>query len=194
MTEKRQLLCSFIGSISRGTEWSRALRTEIAKQCDHVGTNTCHEYKCGDGNSGTLDCVRSPERVNTLFLSSTFCLQPSGDSPTRKGIFDSLLAGCIPILFTNSSAYTQYMWHLPQNGSLYSVFFDGDEVIHGHVNIFSTLIHIANDTWRLRRMQEEIIRILPQIVYSVPGNHSDDVTFHDAVDVTLENFLGIPTF
>ncbi|KAI3988727.1 hypothetical protein MKX01_001499 [Papaver californicum] len=30
---------------------------------------------------------------------SEFCLQPPGDSPTRKSVFDSLISGCIPVLF-----------------------------------------------------------------------------------------------
>lgn len=190
MTKQRPLLTSFIGSSSRGTAWSRALRAELAKKCEQVGAGTCKEYRCGDGYSGTIDCARNPEHVSALFLSSTFCLEPSGDSPTRKGIFDSLVAGCIPVFFTNSSAYTQYTWHLPQNGDLYSVYFDGEEVIHGHLDIFSALVHIANDTQRLHRMQEEIIRILPRIVYSLPAdNHGKDLAFQDAFDVALENVL-----
>ncbi|XWS09224.1 hypothetical protein CRYUN_Cryun40dG0067200 [Craigia yunnanensis] len=34
-----------------------------------------------------------------VFQSSIFCLQPLGDSYTRRSIFDSILAGCIPVLF-----------------------------------------------------------------------------------------------
>ncbi|MCO5552844.1 hypothetical protein L7F22_006362 [Adiantum nelumboides] len=191
MSKRSKLLSSFIGSTSRGSEWSRALRVELAKQCNQAGANTCQAFKCGDG---TFDCARNPEHVNALFLSSTFCLQPSGDSPTRKGIFDSLLAGCIPVLFNEASAYTQYYWHLPQNGSLYSVLFNGEDVIHRNVDIFATLAVIANDTQRLRRMQEEIINMLPHIVYSLStSNDGSDTTFHDAVDVALESlFTGAP--
>jgi Exostosin family len=31
------------------------------------------------------------------YLQSTFCLCPPGDGPTRKGLFDSILFGCIPV-------------------------------------------------------------------------------------------------
>ncbi|XP_064615461.1 uncharacterized protein LOC135479520 isoform X2 [Liolophura sinensis] len=30
---------------------------------------------------------------------SVFCLQPPGDSPTRKSFYDAIMAGCIPVLF-----------------------------------------------------------------------------------------------
>lgn len=189
---KREWLCSFIGSTSRGTEWSRALRAELAMQCDRAENGTCREVKCNEyGMPGTVDCTRRPEHVTALFRSSTFCLQPPGDSPTRKGIFDSLLAGCIPVLFSEASAYTQYTWHLPQNGSLYSIFFDGDDVATGKVDIIASLARIAKNTRRLRRLQEAVVHMLPRILYALPttNNHSR-VTFHDAVDVALENFLG----
>ena len=31
------------------------------------------------------------------YLHSTFCLCPQGDGPTRKGVFDAILFGCIPV-------------------------------------------------------------------------------------------------
>merc|ERR1712190_344676 len=49
----------------------------------------------------------SPCRTNRLvplYLNSKFCLMPKGDTPTRKGLFDALLCGCIPIVFDLASA------------------------------------------------------------------------------------------
>ncbi|KAF2298105.1 hypothetical protein GH714_014702 [Hevea brasiliensis] len=37
--------------------------------------------------------------VMRLFQNSVFCLQPPGDSYTRRSMFDSILAGCIPVFF-----------------------------------------------------------------------------------------------
>ena len=45
-----------------------------------------------------------------LYLSSTFCLQPMGDSVSRKATIDSLLLGCIPVLFHARQA-VQWPWH-----------------------------------------------------------------------------------
>jgi len=33
-----------------------------------------------------------------LYATSVYCLQPGGDSATRRGFFDSLLFGCIPVI------------------------------------------------------------------------------------------------
>lgn len=33
-----------------------------------------------------------------VYSHSLFCAHPHGDSPTRKGFFDSLLFGCIPVV------------------------------------------------------------------------------------------------
>ena len=47
-----------------------------------------------------------------MYRNSIFCLNPPGDSPTRKGLFDSLLAGCIPVVFDKYTLEDQYPWHI----------------------------------------------------------------------------------
>ncbi|KAH8095534.1 hypothetical protein JL720_2841 [Aureococcus anophagefferens] len=37
-------------------------------------------------------------------MRATFCLEPGGDSPYRKGVFDALLSGCVPVLFSQQLA------------------------------------------------------------------------------------------
>lgn len=44
----------------------------------------------------------------TWMQHSVFCLQPPGDSPTRKSFFDSVLSGCIPVLFLYPSEHNPY--------------------------------------------------------------------------------------
>ena len=39
-------------------------------------------------------------------LGATFCLQLGGDTPTRAAVYDSIAAGCIPVLFSNASVMT----------------------------------------------------------------------------------------
>ena len=166
------------------------MRVELSTQCERAGNGTCKQVTCG-GNwlPNTIDCTKRPDQLTNLFLSSTFCFQPPGDTPTRKSIFDSLIAGCIPVLFSKSSAYDQYLWHLPQNGSLYSVLFDGDDVINHRVDVLDTLTHIANDAQRLRGLQEEVVRMLPHLVYALPHNNISHPDFRDAVDISIDNLL-----
>ena len=39
-----------------------------------------------------------------IYLNSTFCFTPSGDTYTRKGLWDSFSLGCIPVIFDVKSA------------------------------------------------------------------------------------------
>ena len=41
------------------------------------------------------------------------CMQPPGDTTTRKGIFDAVSVGCIPVVFEAASLEGQYTVHLP---------------------------------------------------------------------------------
>ncbi|CAD7936502.1 unnamed protein product [Amoebophrya sp. A120] len=66
--------------------------------------------QCGDSD----DCVLVDPTVKGMLpglvqvmMRSTFCLQPEGDTPSRKGLLDSLALGCIPVL---SSAKQQVLW------------------------------------------------------------------------------------
>lgn len=45
-----------------------------------------------------------------LKLRSRFCLEPSGDSPYRKSIADSVAMGCIPVIFSEITAKAT-PWH-----------------------------------------------------------------------------------
>jgi hypothetical protein len=53
----------------------------------------------------------SYQEVISLYLGSVFCLQPMGDNPVRRGVFDSWLSGCIPIVFAAATA--DFPWWVP---------------------------------------------------------------------------------
>ncbi|CAI9774402.1 unnamed protein product [Fraxinus pennsylvanica] len=90
----------------------KSIRGQIIDQCKN--SKVCKLLECDFGESK----CHSPSSIMQMFQSSLFCLQPQGDSYTRRSAFDSMLAGCIPVFFHPGSAYTQYTWHLPRNYSL----------------------------------------------------------------------------
>lgn len=47
------------------------------------------------------------------YNSSVFCLQPPGDMESRKGVFDSLMSGCIPVIFNKDMLSINYPWFFP---------------------------------------------------------------------------------
>uniref|UniRef100_A0A7S0J376 Exostosin GT47 domain-containing protein n=1 Tax=Calcidiscus leptoporus TaxID=127549 RepID=A0A7S0J376_9EUKA len=42
-------------------------------------------------------------------LQATFCLQPAGDTLTRKGLYESVFTGCIPVVFREDKAFLQQL-------------------------------------------------------------------------------------
>ena len=137
-----------------------------------------------------LDCKSGgcdqPESVTKLFLESEFCLQPPGDSPTRKSVFDSLVSGCIPVLFDPFTAYYQYPWHLPEDHGKYSVFIDQEEVRQMKVNVVGRLSSIsARERDDMRRYI--VYELLPGLAYGDSSCRFEK--FQDAFSITVNTLL-----
>ncbi|XVF51501.1 hypothetical protein PTKIN_Ptkin04bG0190000 [Pterospermum kingtungense] len=173
----RENLVSFAGAARPGAPQN--IRSILINQCNS-DQSKCRFLNC---TSGGCD---QPEHVIELFMESEFCLQPPGDSPTRKSVFDSLVSGCIPVLFDPFTAYYQYPWHLPEDHSKYSVFIDQEEVRRGKVNVVETLMKVS------QREREDIRRyivyeLLPGLVYGDSNSHFEK--FQDAFSITINNLL-----
>ncbi|XP_020580726.1 xyloglucan galactosyltransferase KATAMARI1 homolog [Phalaenopsis equestris] len=174
---RRQLLFSFAGAPRPNR--TDDIRGRLTEECK--GSARCGLLECG---SSERRC-HSPESVMKLFQSSVFCLQPQGDSYTRRSAFDAMVAGCIPVFFHPGSAYVQYYWHLPRNYSSYSVFIAEKEVREGKVKVEDVLVRFGKE--RVRAMREEVVRLIPRLVYGDPRGKMESVK--DAFDVTVEGVI-----
>ncbi|KAF2313287.1 hypothetical protein GH714_010152 [Hevea brasiliensis] len=130
----RKSLVSFAGAAR--PDQPKSIRSTLINQCTSAG-DKCQFVNC---SSGGCD---QPETITELFVESEFCLQPPGDSPTRKSVFDSLVSGCIPVIFDPFTAYYQYPWHLPEDHGKYSVFIDQEEVRKMKMNVVERLVNIT---------------------------------------------------
>ncbi|XP_020271431.1 xyloglucan galactosyltransferase KATAMARI1 homolog [Asparagus officinalis] len=174
---ERPWLFSFAGAPRPNTTGS--IRDLLIEQCR--SSERCKLLECPSGPSK----CHSPSRVMKLFQSSVFCLQPQGDSYTRRSTFDSMLAGCIPVFFHPGSAYVQYVWHLPRNYTTYSVFIPEDDVREGRVRVEEVLRGFGES--EVKRMREEVVRIIPRSVYNDPRVKIEGVK--DAFDVAVEGVI-----
>ncbi|KAG4188697.1 hypothetical protein ERO13_A08G181900v2 [Gossypium hirsutum] len=173
----RTSLVSFAGA--ERPDAPQNIRSILINQCNNSGTN-CRFLNC---SSGGCD---QPESVVELFMDSEFCLQPPGDSPTRKSVFDSLVSGCIPVLFDPFTAYYQYPWHLPEDHSKYSVFIEQEEVRKMKVNIIEKLMTVPiREREDMRRYI--VYELLPGLVYG--DSNSQLEKFQDAFSITINNLL-----
>lgn len=145
----------------------------------------CRDYSgCSYLNCSGLRCARDSMAVVRLFLDSTFCLQPRGDSFTRRSIFDCLIMGSIPVFFWHRSAYWQYKWHLPSDPTSYSVFISKDDVRNG-TRVEEVLKAIPGE--KVQRLRETVISLIPRFVYTAPGHRLESMK--DAVDIAVDGIL-----
>lgn len=176
--QKRRYFFSFAGAPRPNLQDS--IRNEIIDQC-RASRRKCRLLEC----SGRVNKCYKPVYVMKMFQSSVFCLQPPGDSFTRRSAFDSILAGCIPVFFHPGSAYVQYLWHLPKDYSKYSVLIPANGVKNGKVSIEKILLRIPKE--KVRAMREEVIRQIPRVIYADPRSRL--VTIEDAFDTTVKGVL-----
>lgn len=157
------------------------IRSILIEQCTAATNNG--ECRFLDCSSGACD---QPESLINLFMDSEFCLQPPGDSPTRKSVFDSLVSGCIPVIFDPFTAYYQYPWHLPEDHRKYSVFIDKDELRNKNINVVELLSKISHK--EKENMRKYIVyELLPGLVYADPNSKLQK--FQDAFSITMNNLL-----
>ncbi|KAF5738492.1 putative Xyloglucan galactosyltransferase KATAMARI1 [Tripterygium wilfordii] len=179
-TQKRPYLFTFAGAPR--PDLDNSVRGKIIEECK-ASKKLCKLLDC---NYGVTDCD-NPVNLMKLFQSSVFCLQPTGDSYTRRSIFDSILAGCIPVFFHPGTAYAQYKWNLPKNYSDYSVYIPVRDVKDWKAGINETLLHIWEDRERVLGMREQVINLIPRVVYADPISRLE--RFEDAFDVAVGGIL-----
>ncbi|XP_047336784.1 probable xyloglucan galactosyltransferase GT11 [Impatiens glandulifera] len=171
-----EFLFSFVGSPRPNDNTS--IRDELINQClnsIHCRLLDCNDFKCDD-----------PFFVIQAFSKSKFCLQPSGDSYTRRSTFDAILSGCVPVFFHPMSAYGQYVWHLPKNHSSYSVLINETEVKEGKVNIEEVLGKIPEI--EVMAMREEVVKLIPKLVYANPMKMPEK-GLEDAFEIAVKGVL-----
>ncbi|GLU03732.1 hypothetical protein SLE2022_209160 [Rubroshorea leprosula] len=171
---ERKWLFSFAGAPRPDNP--KSIRGQIIDQCKKSKVGKLLECDFGESK------CHSPSSIMQMFQSSLFCLQPQGDSYTRRSAFDSMLAGCIPVFFHPGSAYTQYAWHLPKNYSTYSVFIPEDDIRKRNVSIEERLSQISPE--QVKIMRENVINLIPRLVYADPRSKLE--TFKDAFDVSVQ--------
>ncbi|KAJ4955632.1 hypothetical protein NE237_012415 [Protea cynaroides] len=178
----------FVGSRNRPTLFCFAgaarktikndFRGILLQQC-HNESDSCRSLDCAGSR-----CTNGASAILDMFLSSDFCLQPRGDSYTRRSIFDCMLAGSIPVFFWKRSAYNQYEWFLPEDPASYSVFIDSNEVKNG-TSIRKILERFSRE--EVRRMRETIIDYIPKFIYAEPKQGLGGIK--DAADVAIDGIL-----
>ncbi|KAL8138916.1 hypothetical protein V2J09_004917 [Rumex salicifolius] len=168
----RKNLASFIGTQQPNA--AKSIESNVMKQCTSAAT------KCKILNGS------EPGPTTGLLTSSEFCLHPSGEGATSKWFFESLVAGCIPVVFDPFTAHYQYPWHLPVDRSNYSFFVDRNAVLEGRVNVVDRL-EAVNAAQREEMRRYVVYEVMPGLVYAHPEGKF--VRFEDAFSVAMNSLL-----
>ncbi|KAJ1395206.1 Exostosin-like [Sesbania bispinosa] len=186
---KRSALALFAGG--GGYSATPNIRRSIRSECDNnsTGNSSGYDKLCEAVDCSNGVCEHDPIRFMRPMLQASFCLQPPGDTPTRRSTFDGILAGCIPVFFEDLSAKSQYSWHFPEKEfEAFSVFIPKEEVVFRGLRILDVLQRIPRT--RVRRMREKVLEMIPRVVYrkhnSSPGLRMKKDAFDLAIDGTLD--------
>ncbi|KAJ4764516.1 Xyloglucan galactosyltransferase KATAMARI [Rhynchospora pubera] len=170
---KRTHLFSFVGGARHKGHGAEKYRSAVISQCN--STDSCLLVLCKYWTSAW----DAADEILGAMKQAHFCLQPPGDTSTRRSIFDSILAGCVPVFFTELTAYSQYTWYIPERREDWSVLIGPDQLDR----IEDVLSQIPEK--KVKQMREVVIRMIPQVTYMHPKANSNEVNFRDAVDVAL---------
>lgn len=100
-----------------------------------------------------------------MFRRAQYCPAPAGDSITRKSIFDSLLAGCVPVIFARATM-SQYLWFFTEEEMTeVSVYMPKQMIMEENANFLDILKAITPE--ELLKKQLAIERIASRLQYSL---------------------------
>lgn len=189
---KKTILVTYVGGWKTDMPSSANLR--------HIIVDTCQKSKlCVAKRLMHQDNVLKKYKYHE-YRHSTFCLQPPGDDPSRKGVMDSLLCGCIPVTFHPDTLMAALPLHLSESEAReISVYIP--EYMAQNVSSFNIVSFIESIPLSvIAKKQKKIASLGFRLQYSVPPlaylqNRSDetlwDPPFPDAVDLMLDGMIAL---
>jgi Exostosin family len=203
----RPILVSYVGSGRSYYNPARRLRGSIIAFCEQYPNDCVHQTY---GMNGTRFSFKvSGHNPLQVSARSVFCFQPIGDLMTRKGLFDSLLQGCIPVLFDDLTAAVMYTWHWDESfWKQVSVDFVFHSTAYRYFNPILALKDLLyNHTAVVRRKQELIRSRVFELQYGLDGRFDEDLTnksyvpenwplysdgtpMRDAYEIAMDHILG----
>ena len=148
-----------------------------------------NERSCFD-NLGRI--AFHPESLERVKGHSVFCLEPLGDSPYRKSIWDSLSLGCIPVVFSLYSEITA-PWHWGSWRNDSRVYIAEDELLQPNFDLIRHLRNIPRE--QIRRMQDAIARNAHRIQFAIddlPFDSYETLVRRAASEATQFEANGVP--
>jgi xyloglucan galactosyltransferase MUR3 len=197
---RRNVLLAFVGSERVTAAKQQAVRRAIIDVCRKMlpseqepDVSPCVTVELASHESHAMLSMQNASLPNNLYERSRLCLTPGGDFPTRKGFFDALLSGCVPVIFQPASALTQWPWHWAAGGGdpareaqACTVLVPWKTFLADPRRSLEQLVDRARNVTFLSEKRACIARVASAMQYRVPGNARGPP---DAVDIVLNRLL-----
>ena len=136
-----------------------------------------------------LDLMNDKRAIHLIswFEHSMFCLQPAGDSPTRKSFYDAIMCGCIPVIF-NYENKVKYPFEDKIDYNKLTVKINASDVKNS-LSVYNVLRKIDKEAIKVK--QNYMYKIMNYLQYSYPvvngTKHNDAIQYIlDEIGTTLK--------
>ena len=124
----------------------------------------------------TPECYGKHHRFTMAWMyRSVFCLQPPGDSPTRKSHYDAIVSGCIPVLFREDK-HVRYPFEDKLRLSDFTVTLER-HTVNSSTPILEQLQLIKSS--KIIQLQKNLMKVIRSLQYDFPiihqGQHKDAI-------------------
>jgi hypothetical protein len=102
---------------------------------------------------------------------SVFCLQPPGDSPSRKSFYDSVMSGCIPVILTDGDRHNPYAFQDLIDYNTFTISIEMDRIAKHDHQISDILQDIPKS--KIQKMQDNIRQMARYMQYSLPSGKKE---------------------
>lgn len=102
---------------------------------------------------------------------SVFCLQPPGDSPSRKSFYDSVMSGCIPVILTDGDRHNPYAFQDLIDYNTFTISIEMDRIAQHDHQISDILQDIPKS--KIQKMQDNIRQMARYMQYSLPSGKKE---------------------
>ena len=152
----RTILMSFLG---KGRHGDLPVRQKIVEMCKGYDDDAiCYRNKWTE-TEGIVGKGKAK-----------FCLEPAGDDPWRKSLSDSIVFGCIPVLFSElSDDFAPWFWDDWKAKA--RIVIPREEFVQGKIDLKTLLESIPNDV--LEMMQSTLKEKARRFQYSLDDDPED---------------------
>ena len=182
--KKRTTPVTFIGSSWTSTEVPD--RRFLKALCErHSPDCNWHEINATSMRSNIVD----------LYHESVFCLIPRGPTNSRKALLDSLLSGCVPVVFSVQTLHLLYPQFIDITTAMaMSVYFPYERIDDNrhsteNCSLIKWLVEIkdSEETFMKRHVISGVVK---RLQFSLPILETNSSQGPDAFDVILSSIAG----